>query len=355
MKRILIAGAGGAPSTNFVRSLRHSKEEQYFLLGTDCSSHALVRSETDISELVPPAIHKHYISIMNDLIKKYKIEFMHIQNDIEMEVISECREKLNVKMFLPSKKTIKICMNKFLSYQEWDKAEIQVPKTELATRKNVESFFETKKSVWLRSPVGAGGVGSAKVNSLKKAKAWLDFNDGWNYFLIAEYLSPVSITWMSIWEDGELIVAQTRKRISWEMGKATISGVSGATGVGIIVDEKKTTKIAYAAVKAIDKKPNGIFSVDMTYDKEGIPNPTEINIGRFFTTHFFFAKAGLNMAEIFVNTAFKKSIILPRKINPLPVGLAWVRGVDFNPLLVQSSCFNELEKKLNTKLELLNE
>lgn len=357
MKRILIAGAGGAPSTNFVRSLKNSKEH-YFLLGTDCSVHALARSEADVSELVPPAVHRHYITIMNELIKDYRIEFMHVQNDIEMVVISENRDQLNVPLFLPSKETVRTCMNKYESYKAWRDAKVPVPKTLPATDDNVRKLFlNGDGAIWIRDPFGAGGQGSAKAESLEKARAWLDFKDGWERYLVAEYLSPDSITWMSIWKDGELVVAQTRRRLSWELGKATVSGVSGATGVAVTVDEPNVTRIAHDAIMAIDSKPNGIFSVDMTYDKNGVPNPTEINIGRFFTTHFFFAKAGLNMAEIFVKTAFGESLQkrLSQKVNPLSNGLAWVRGVDFRPVLIRSSHFDELERELAGRLEMLDE
>jgi carbamoyl-phosphate synthase large subunit len=72
----------------------------------------------------------------------------------------------------------------------------------------------------------------------------------------------------------------------------------------------------------------------MTYDKAGVPNPTEINISRFFTTVYFFTKAGLNMPEIFKDIElYKKFPTLNRKINPLPDGLVWIRSMDREPLL----------------------
>jgi len=75
--------------------------------------------------------------------------------------------------------------------------------------------------------------------------------------------------------------------------------------------------------------------VDMTYDKAGIPNPTEINISRFFTTVLFFTEAGLNMPAIFKNIAlYNEFPVLPKKINPLPDGLLWMRGMDTKPLLM---------------------
>ena len=83
-----------------------------------------------------------------------------------------------------------------------------------------------------------------------------------------------------------------------------------------------------------------------------VPNPTEINIGRFFTTHLFFTKAGLNMPYIFVKLAFGEKIPrIKKKINPLPENLAWVRGMDFLPILtdltkIKKTC-KELKKRRN--------
>ena len=82
----------------------------------------------------------------------------------------------------------------------------------------------------------------------------------------------------------------------------------------------------------------------MTYDRAGIANPTEINIGRFFTTHYFFTKAGVNFPEIYCNIALDGRFpSLARKVNPLPGGLVWIRGMDVHPVL---TTVEELERLL---------
>ena len=74
--------------------------------------------------------------------------------------------------------------------------------------------------------------------------------------------------------------------------------------------------------------------VDLTYSNSGYPNLTEINISRFFTTHYFFTKAGLNMPEIYCNIALDGAFpSLEKKINPLPDDLIWIRGMDVEPVL----------------------
>ena len=79
----------------------------------------------------------------------------------------------------------------------------------------------------------------------------------------------------------------------------------------------------------------------MTYDKSGIPNPTEINIGRFFTTVYFFTAAGLNMPAIYKDIAlYNRFPTFEKKINPLPDGLLWIRGMDRFPRLTTMSEIN---------------
>ncbi len=153
-------------------------------------------------------------------------------------------------------------------------------------------------------------------------------------FMAAEMLTPDSVTWLSIWWEGELIVAQTRVRKGWTHGSRTVSGVTGVTKVGQTFSDPVVDEIAIATVKAITDSPHGIFGVDMTYDKQGLPNPTEINISRFFTTILFFTEAGLNMPGIMKDLVlYGKRPVLSRKINPLPDGLLWLRGMDTLPRL----------------------
>jgi carbamoyl-phosphate synthase large subunit len=112
------------------------------------------------------------------------------------------------------------------------------------------------------------------------------------------------------------------------------SGVTGITKVCETVSDPVVDDIAIKSIKAITSVPNGIFGVDMTYDRNGIPNPTEINISRFFTTIQFFAEAGLNMPKIVKDIVlYNKFPNLDKPLNPLPDGLLWLRAMDALPIL----------------------
>ena len=85
----------------------------------------------------------------------------------------------------------------------------------------------------------------------------------------------------------------------------------------------------------------------MTYDVNQSPRVTEINIGRFFTTIYFFTQAGVNFPQIYRDIALAdKFPTLERKINPLPDGLVWIRGMDVPPVLTTVAALEQLEQCL---------
>ncbi len=336
MLRILVTGAGGAPATNFVRSLRLAKEHPYYIIGVDADVYCLQRAETDERLLVPPCSDANYLPMLNEIIREKKADLLFAQPDVEIEYISEHREELACRVFLPCKETIRICQDKFASFTKWKEAGLRVPDTMMirTTEDLHKAFAALGPRIWIRATRGAWGKGSLPTEDFDQAKAWLDFQRGWGSFSAAECLETQSITWQSIWKNGVLIVAQGRKRLYWEFANRAPSGITGITGTGVTMADPVLDEIAERSILAIDPHPDGIFSADLTYDREGVPNPTEINIGRFFTTHLFFSAAGLNMPHLYVQIALGRPYDQPPKIrNPLPSGLVWVRGMDIEPVL----------------------
>ncbi len=336
MKRILVTGAGGTPSTNFVRSLRESGED-FYLIGVDCNEYYLQRSETDESHLVTTADDPDYLPILRHVIAETGAEMVYSQPDQEIALIGANRDEFGVRTCLPDQRTIEICQDKFESFRLWKAAGIRVPET-IVVRDEADlaaAFERFGSPVWLRAIVSpGGGKGSFRAADLRVAKAWLDFCEGWGNFTAAECLEPDSITWTALYDRGDLVVAQGRKRIYWEFANRAPSGVTGITGTGVTVSDPELDDLARRCIEALDPKPHGIFAVDLTYDRDGVPNPTEINIGRFFTTHLFFTRAGLNLPHLLVKVAFGEELPpIPQRINPLKPGLAWVRGMDFLPVL----------------------
>lgn len=347
MKRILVTASGGAPAHGFVRSLRDAPEP-FYIIGCDCNEYTLQRSETDEKILIPRATDKYYIPFLKKIIREKKVEFIHCQPDIEVGVISKYRNEIGTLTFLPNQNTVDILRNKAESFRYWKEAGLKVPETILINNENDlrEAFNRFGNNIWLREIEGAAGRGSLSSPSYGLATEWIEIRKGWGRYTAAESLMSETITWMSIYNNGDLVVAQGRKRLYWEFSDRVQSGVTGITGTGMTVSDPLLDKIAQKAIFAIDSSPNGIFSVDLTYNRDGIPNPTEINIGKFFTTHYFFTKAGLNMPYIYVKLAFgEPPPEIGKKLNPLQEGMLWIRGMDREPVLTS------LEEIERTKVE----
>ncbi|WLH70102.1 hypothetical protein [Pseudomonas sp. FP2309] len=346
MSKILIAGAGGAPSEGVIKSLQlDDKKETIIGMGSEPSD--LVLSNASRKLYIPYANTPEYKNALLNILNQEKPDLVHFQNDLEIYHASLMRDEIlatGTRLFMPDHEVIDTCVHKYKSYLAFKAAGVPVPSNKMINNvSDLEEAFSTLAGddgkIWLRaSSIGGGGKGAIPTNDFMLAKSWIDHYSGWGDFVAAQMLTPSTITWLSIWHEGELVVAQSRERRAWTHGNRSISGVTGVTKVGVTCENKEATEIAIQSVKAVSKKPHGIFGVDMAYDKSGTPNPTEINISRFFTTVQFFTEAGLNMPKIFKDIAlYNEFPTLNKTINPLPNELMWLRGMDTPPKLTTAS------------------
>ena len=334
MKRILVTGAGGPATNSFVRSLRDA-EDEYCIIGVDAGKYNIFRAETDCAYLCPRATDEAYIPFINMIIEKENIDFIHSQPEIELYELSKHRAELNCKHFMPKHETVEICRDKILSYLRWRVAGIKIPDSILIKdESDLYAAFISWDDIWLRETIGAAGKGSLSRPTFEMALAHINARNGWGKTMAAEHLTDKTITWQSIWRNGVLIVAQGRRRLYWEFANRAQSGVTGLTGTGVTVNDPELDELAIECIKAIDKEPHGIFSVDFTFDWDGVPNPTEINIGKFFTTHHFLTRTGCNMPDIFVKLAFDEYEGGCEIFNPCEEDMYWIRGIDTLPKLV---------------------
>src|SRR5574344_744878 len=350
MTKILIAGAGGAPSEGVINSLLQSKKGEE-IIGMGSEPTDLVLSHAIRKYYVPYANTPEYKDELMKILKAEKPDLIHFQNDLEVYHASLLRDEIHrmgTKTFMPEHEVIDTCVHKWKSYEAFKNAGVKVPVNMMINNENdlkeaFKALGNKDGKIWLRaSSIGGGGKGSIPTNDYQLAKCWIDRAQGWGDFVAAEMLTPETITWLSIWYEGELVVAQTRKRTGWIHGNRSAAGVTGVTKVGTTCSDKAVDEIAINTIKSVTQKPHGIFGVDMAYDFDGIPNPTEINISRFFTTVLFFTQAGLNMPEIFKDLIlYGEKPQLEKKINPLPDGLLWLRGMDTKPKLMTAEDINK--------------
>jgi len=341
MKRILATACGGPSTLSFTRSLRDADPDRtrYYVVGTDSDRWNVMRAEVDRTYLVPPASDPHYIPFLKEIIRRERIDFLHSQPEIEAYTIGKNREEIlstGCRLFMPRQETIETLRDKSRSYTIWKNAGIQVPENiEIHSEADLKRAYDRfGEEIWIRETIGAAGKGSLSRPTYETALSHIQSRNGWGRTVAAEHLTPDTTTWQSIWDRGRLVVAQGRKREYWAFGNRAQSGVTGLTGTGTTIADPALDELSVRCIHAADPEPHGIFSVDYTYDRNGVPNPTEINISKFFTTHHFLTRAGCNMPNILVELAFGEYRGPYGVLNPCRPDMHWIRGIDVVPVLV---------------------
>ncbi|MHA1730404.1 MAG: hypothetical protein ACTSU5_00585 [Promethearchaeota archaeon] len=351
MKKILVTGAGGPAGNNVVRSLR-AADEPLEIFGTDINKYHLeyTREYLDGIFLVPRCTDPDYVPRLNEIIDENGIEFVHPQPDVEVTVISENRETLHARTFLPKKETVRILQDKFKSAEIWEKHGFPTARAIEIRSDHLEddihrAFDELGGDLWVRAKRGAGGTGSTPASNFDTAYHWIKYwmarSRDWE-FIAQENLSGKNIAWQSVFNDGELVTSQARERVEYIYPYLAPSGVTGTPVVARTIHDDRINKMATEAVLSVDEGASGIFCVDIKEDKDGNPIPTEINAGRFFTTSYYFTAAGSkygvwysNMPYLVVKLAFGEEIGEIPRYNILPEDLYWIRHIDCGQHLVE--------------------
>jgi carbamoyl-phosphate synthase large subunit len=231
VKRLLCTGAGGPAGINFTMSLRAAPEKM-MLVGTDSNEYFLNLAITDARYMVPRAKDPAYIDTLNEIIRKEKVEFLHAQPDIEVEVVSEQREKIEAPVFLPSKAAVKACQDKLESAKVWKQKNVPVARTiEVRSDEDIDRAFEEFGSpIWVRARHGAGGKGSTPADNKETAAAWIKYwrsrGVDWE-FIGQEHLPGRNIAFHSLWKNGELVTSMARERLEYIYAYLAPSGITG--------------------------------------------------------------------------------------------------------------------------------
>jgi carbamoyl-phosphate synthase large subunit len=280
------------------------------------------------------------------LIKRERIDFLHPQPDTEVHFITKNKSKIEAKTLLPTYKTLELCQNKMALQKKLHDNGISVPesyhiKSDNDLKRALSKLLKKNEKVWLRATRGAGSKAALPVKKLSHAEMWIDYwkvMKGLSYsdFMVSEFLPGSEYAFQSFWVNGKLLMSQARERVSYVFGNLTPSGQSSSPSVAVTVHNEKVNRVASNAVKTADPKATGIYCVDLKTDKNGEPCIIEINAGRFFTTNYFFSKAGLNMPYFYTKFAIEGKIDTDfGPFNNLPAGLSWIRMIDMGYKLIK--------------------
>ena len=349
MTRVLVTGSGGLAGVNFVRALRASSKD-YYIVGTDFNKYHILYPDVDARYLTPRHSDKSFIRRVAEIAKKEKADFLHPQPSSEAYVISSKREKVPCKVFLPPASVMRVGQDKLLSEKKLKAKGIPVAKTfEIRAKADIRAAFSRLgKPLWARARHGAGGRLSLLCDDATEAGLWIELwvkRGGAEYseFILQEYLPGRNIAWDSIWKDGKLVTSYSRERLEYPFKHISPSGITGTPSVSRTVHDPRLNDIGSRAVKAIDPKPSGAYSVDVKESAEGNPCITEVDAGKFHSTmplwgYIAVKHLGLpeyaNLADLYVRLGMGEDVRdMPPQTDLLPEGYYLLRDMDVGAYL----------------------
>ena len=116
MSKILVAGAGGAPSEGVVHSLR--KNPNNYVIGMGSEPTDLILSKAHKKYYIPYANTSEYKDKLLSILNSEKPDLVHFQNDLEIyhaSLIREDIEATGTKIFMPEHSVIDTCVHKYKS------------------------------------------------------------------------------------------------------------------------------------------------------------------------------------------------------------------------------------------------
>lgn len=322
--RVAVLGAGAPAGVNTLRALHSAGHECVAIDDNEahlvyCEPYAETRTTWDFSD-VDVALPQP-----------------------ENLVLRAC-ELTDVATLLPSPEVVETCQDKGQTARRWYLDRLRELPALSVEEPWADHLHQARDKFglpfWLRSARGAGAKAAICVRQLDQAYHWIRFwqsRDTDIEWIAEEYLPGRDLAWSSVWCDGHLVTSFARERLEYLYPHLTPEGLTGTPTVARVVVEEAVNDAACAAVMSVDPEPNGIYSVDLREDSNGLPRPTEINAGRGFTTFGLWSLYGINFFDIVVKLAVGIHVDAPQ-YDALPDGLTLSRHIDCEHTFTMEPC-----------------
>jgi carbamoyl-phosphate synthase large subunit len=314
--RVLVTSAGSGASNSLVRSLRAGRAGISILGGND-DRFVLAKSDADGRYLLPSPAAPHFAASMRRLVDTDGVDLVIPVTDGDVALLSALRADLGDRVFLPAGPTVAVCQDKYELTEVLRGAGVPAPRT-LPVREvgDIAAIFEQfpPGRLWCRIRTGSGSVAALPVVDPGQARSWIEY---WasmrgvpvEWFTLSEYLPGRDFACQSLWREGRLVLIKTGERLSYFGGAGRASGVSSTPALARSVVAPEVVDVCARAVRAVDPRASGVFSIDLKENARGVPCVTEINAGRFFMiTNLFDLTGKHNMAATYVALALGQPV-----------------------------------------------
>ncbi|MBD5294693.1 MAG: hypothetical protein HDS25_00015 [Bacteroides sp.] len=303
--KILITGACAVSARSVLRSLRLSdlfKDAEF--IGWDMCSllYGVYAGEFHKLYKVPAVSDSTYRQVAQRILDIENPDAVIVVP--EVEVLYWAQSPFNIPHIVPPAKFSELVISKERLFDALAGTGLVPEYRNIPSSEIMDPDFENPLGypVWIRD--GAAGTASAKgafkAENIDELQAWVKINSHTTHFQLSQYLPGRNLGCFCLYKDGKLIKMAQAERIEYIMSKVAVSGITGNTSKGKLLNEDK---ICETAIKALDllsdktkERMNGLVVIDMKEDENGNPIITEINI-RHVAFSSSFAMAGQNISE----------------------------------------------------------
>jgi biotin carboxylase len=316
-KRVLVLGAGTGASNNLIRSLK-AGDPSLVVIGAHDDRFVLKKSSGDKNYVIPVPTALTLPDALRRVILRERVDLVMPASDAHVKLLSELRETLPCRVWLPRRETIDVCQDKYdltmLLRAHGIPAPLTYPITSLESVEPAFARFEPGALVWCRIRRGTASMGATSVRTAEQARGWIAY---WHEmrgvpvdrFTLSEYLPGRDFLCQGLWDAGRLVVARTFERLSYFGGSSSPSGVSSLSSLAKTIREPRVLDVCRQAMEAIDGTATGVFSIDLKENAAGVVCITEINAGRFFMAMNNFEEISkYNMPVTYVRLALGEAL-----------------------------------------------
>lgn len=188
-KSILITSSGVATAINVISALRKSITYECRIIATDMSEDSAGLYLADNYYITPSAKSENFLTILEDIIKKEKINFIFPLHSSEIELFAkniDLFNRLNVGITIPNQNIVNICTNK-------DKFELFLKENSFNYPKTYKNKQKIKHyPIFIKLKVGSSSLGAYKVENSKELNFYL--KDKEDKYIIQEYIDWQELT-----------------------------------------------------------------------------------------------------------------------------------------------------------------
>jgi len=333
--RLLVSGAGTAAAQNLVRSLR-AGDRSLRIVGCHSDRFVLAKATTERRYLMPALTDRGFLGALRRVVRREKVDLLIPTTDAEVAAFSRLRARIPCRLFLPRRRVIELCQDKYRLNSFLRSRSIPVPLTYpvtgLDTIGGIFARLPARSLVWCRIRSGSSAMGALPVRRAEQARSWIEY---WRdmrrtpatAFTLAEYLPGRDLSCQAVWKEGTLILSKTAERLSYFVGGGSPSGISSVSHLAKTVFEPRVVETCTRAIRTIDPRASGTFNVDLRENARGVPCITEINAGRCASGINIFDRGQHNLALTFVRVALGEPVQL-REAYDAAEGYYAVRDLD---------------------------